>query len=87
MAKSEGYYSNYMIYSTLPGTFKGIWFDKTFEEKNLLEVHCTFSQGEQVHAYQNTSHSLGTILFRADSLEEMIYITENMDKQYRVMVE
>jgi len=87
MRKTVGYYSNYMIYSTIPGKFIGIWFNDSFKEKNLLEVHCTYSYGDEVHAYQNTSHSLGTILFRADSLEEMIDITENMEKQYRVMVE
>ena len=87
MAPTVGFYSNYMIYSTHPGKYKEIWFDKSFEDKNLLEVHCTYMPGDEVHAYQNTSHSLGTILFRADSLEEMLKITENMESHYRVIVE
>lgn len=87
MAETTGYFSNYMIYSTESGQYRGIWFDKEFKEKNLLDVYCTAKEGEEVHAYQNTSHSLGTILFRTDSLQQMIDITSHMDKYYKVEVE
>lgn len=86
MMPSRGFFSNYMIYSTESGKFKGIWFDKEFEEKNLLEVHCTYNVGDEVLAYKNTSHSLGTIIFKTESLEKMIEITGNMQKYYRVVV-
>ena len=76
-----------MIYSTESGQYRGIWFDKEFKEKNLLDVYCTAKEGDEVHAYQNTSHSLGTIIFKADSLQQMIDITDHMDKYYRVEVE
>ena len=36
---------------------------------------------------QNTTHSLGTILFKADTVEEMIEITDNIEKYYQVIVE
>ena len=63
------------------------WFDKDFKEKNLLDVYCTAKEGEPIHAYQNTSHSLGTIIFKAESLEQMVEITNNMEKYYKVEVE
>ena len=50
-------------------------------------MYCTYHEGDRVTAYQNTSHSLGTILFKADSVEQMIALTDNMETQYRVMVE
>ena len=87
MVGSSGCYSNYMILSTADGTFRGLWFDPVFEERNLLEVHCTCAVGEQVFAYKNTSHSLGTILFKASSIEEMIRITENITDFCRVVVD
>ena len=85
-AESKGFYSNYMLLSTESGVFDHIWFDEEFERSNLLEVHCTYHKGDKVHAYQNTTHSLGTILFRAESLEEIEYIGHNMEKYYRVIV-
>ncbi len=84
--ETVGCFSNYMIYSTVSGEFDGIWFDESFEKNNLLDVYCTYNKGETVHAYQNTSHSLGTIIFKAQSVEEMIRLTDNMEKNYRVLV-
>ena len=87
MAPTVGCFSNYMIYSTVSGKYREMWFEESFKEKNLLEVHCTYNPGDEVTAYQNTTHSLGTILFRADSIEEMMEITADMHKYYRVVVE
>lgn len=84
--KSNGFFSNYMLLSPVSGTFDGIWFDEDFKKNNLLEVHCTYNNGDSVTAYRNTSHSLGTILFKTDSLPDMKRLTDNMDKYYRILV-
>lgn len=87
MTPTNGVFSNYMIYSTVSGKFKEIWFDSNFKEDNLLEVHCTANGGDEIQAYKNTSHSLGTILFKAQSVDEMISITDNIENYYKVVVE
>ena len=86
MAESSGFWSNYMILSKKDGIFDRIEFDEKFRNENLLECHCTCSEGEEVHKYQNTTHSLGTILFKADSLEEMKDLIENIDNCYKVVL-
>lgn len=86
MCTTTGIWSNYMIYSTEEGSFRGIWFDEKFKHNNLLNVYCTYDIGDKVEAYRNTTHSLGTLIFKADSIEEMKDITEHMDKHYKVMV-
>ena len=80
MAETSGYFSNYMILSTRTGIFKRLVFDGDFEWNNLLDVYCTAKRGDKVTAYRNTSHSMGTILFKAESLDEMIEITGNMQR-------
>lgn len=87
MTKSEGYYSNYMILSKESGCFKELWFEPSFQRDNLLEEHCNCKVGDLVCAYRNTSHSLGTILFKAESLERIKEITENIGKYYKVILE
>lgn len=87
MAPTVGAWSNYMILSTESGIFKEIWFDKDFEKNNLIGTYCTYKQGDVVHAYQNTTHSLGTIIFKANSVEEMLELTNNIEKYYRVIVD
>lgn len=86
MTETKGFWSNYMIMSTVSGTFKEIWFDEKFKKENLLEVHCTYQPGDRVTAYQNTTHSLGTILFKAQSWDEMVHITKDSKKYYEVKV-
>ncbi len=86
MTETNGFWSNYMILSTVSGKFNGIWFDEQFQRKNLLEVHCSYKTGDQVTAYQNTTHSLGTLLFKAASWDEMIHIVNSIDTKYRVLV-
>lgn len=86
MVDTKGVWSNYMILSKTSGVFEELWFEEQFKENNLLEVHCTCEKGEQVHAYQNTTHSLGTILFKAESVEEMLEITNNIERYYKVVV-
>ena len=87
MEETKGVFSNYMIYSITSGIFKGLWFDEQFKKNNLLDVYCTYHEGDQVTAYQNTTHSLGTILFKADSIDEMIEITNNIQNYYKVITE
>ena len=87
MTPTTGVWSNYMILSKQTGVFKEIHFDEKFKKNNLLDVYCTANAGEEVFAYQNTTHSLGTILFKADTVEEMIEITDNIEKYYQVIVE
>lgn len=87
MAETKGFWSNYMILSTVSGKFSKLWFDEKFEKNNLLDVYCTYNKGDTVTAYQNTTHSLGTIIFKASSLDEMIEITNNIEKYYKVVVD
>lgn len=87
MTETKGVWSNYMILSKKAGVFKEICFDPKFKKNNLLDVYCTAKPGDQVYAYQNTTHSLGTILFKAESIEEMIEITDNIEKYYTVVVD
>lgn len=87
MAPTKGCFSNYMIMSHTQGTFSRICFEESFEKKNLLDVYCTYQKGDKVTPYKNTTDSMGTILFKADSVEEMIEITNNIDKYYWVEVE
>lgn len=87
MTPTKGCFSNYMIYSTCSGKYRGLWFNESFMKNNLLDVYCTYNEGDEVTAYQNTSHSLGTIIFKAESIDEMIVLTNEMEAQYRVMIE
>ena len=87
MTETTGVWSNYMIMSHVYARCKDIRFDEDCEKNNLLDVYCTAQKGDEVKAYRNTTNSLGTILFKADSVEEMVRITDNIGRYYTVEVE
>ena len=87
MAETKGVWSNYMILSHVGGKFKGIKFDPEFEKNNLLDVYCTAKPGDEVRAYRNTTDSMGTILFKANTVDEMEKITSRIEQYYTVVVE
>ncbi len=87
MTPTIGFWSNYMIMSTESGRFKRIKFNPDFEKNNLLHSYCTAKVGDEIHAYKNTTHSLGTLLFKCDSLEEIKQMTEHINEYYEVEVE
>ena len=87
MTETKGVWSNYMIMSHKAGTFKRIAFKESFEKNNLLDVYCTHEPGDPVTPYKNTTDSMGTILFKAASVEEMIEITSHIDDYFWVETE
>ncbi len=86
-SQTKGFWSNYMIFSKKSGKFVEIAFEESFNKNNLLEVHCTANKGQLIEAYTNTTNSLGTILFKAQSLEEIQKITDNIENYMTVIVE
>lgn len=86
-AETVGFWSNYMLLSKVSGKFNSIWMTDEFRDNNLVDVYCTHAVGDDVHAYQNTTHSLGTILFKAESLEEMLRITQEPECYFRVVTD
>ena len=87
MTETTGIWSNYMIMSHSSGKFVGLEFEEGFEKNNLLDVYCTAKEGDEVRPYRNTTDSMGTILFKADSLDEMIQLTSNIENYYHVKTE
>ncbi len=86
MAKTNGCYSNYMILSEVDGEFEELWFNEDFKKNNLIDVYCTHKKGDKVYAYKNTTHSLGTIIFKAETTDEMLKIVDNIKDYYKVVV-
>ena len=87
MTETKAFVSNYMIMSHKAGRFKRIKFDDAFKKNNLLDVFCTAKEGDAVTPYKNTTDSMGTILFKAGSVEEMTAIVSDIDRFYTVEIE
>lgn len=87
MVEPKGYWANYMIHSQNQGILKEIWMDEEFRKKNLVEFSMMFSPGDEIEAFTGSNGTLGTMILKFNSQEEMIEKMEHMERWVQVIIE
>jgi len=82
---AEGYWSSYMVHSLETGTFKELWLSDRVKPK-IVEQDIWVSPGESVQKYIGSNHTLGTMILKFDSMDEMLDMVDNMERDIRVIV-
>ena len=70
MREPVGYWSNYMVHSKNSGKLKKIVLSDEIKN-NFVEYLTDYKEGDTVHAFENSGHALGTMVFKYKSEEEM----------------
>lgn len=70
MVEPKGYWCNYMVHSKVTGKLKDVVIADELK-KNYVEYQTDFHEGDDVFAFENAGHALGTMVFKFDSQEEM----------------
>ncbi len=83
MNPSSGFWSNYMVHSTKSGRLREVVIDDSLKE-NFVEYQTDYSQGDEVTAFENSGHALGTMVFKYSSFEEMFEKTQRLTELVRV---
>lgn len=86
MTETSGYWSCYMIHSDRGGIMKDIWIDEDFREKNIVEFEMHYKNGDEVSAFTGSNGTLGTMILKFDSKEEMLMKMDNMSNWVKVIV-
>lgn len=84
MAEPKGFWSNYMIHSQTPGILKEVWIDEEFKEKNIVEFEMMFKPGEKIEAFTGSNGTLGTMILKFDSEDEMLEKMDHMERWVQV---
>jgi biotin carboxylase len=87
MAETEGFWSCYMVHSQCAGTLKAIQVNKEFMKHNVVEFEMIYNTGDKIEAFTGSSGTLGTMILKYDSLEEMIKKMDNMTNWVNVIVD
>lgn len=87
MAEPEGYWSYYAIHSIKPGILKEIRIKEEVKNKNIVESHLNYKIGEQVPAFTGASGSIGILIMKFDTMEQMLDMMDNSKKWIEVVVE
>ena len=86
MAPTKGYYSSYILHAIESGTVKDIWYSDEIRN-NIIEETVFIKPGDQVQMFSGSNHTLGTMIMKFSSSEEMLEKMDNMEKYLRVILE
>lgn len=85
MVEPKGFWSNYMIHSQKAGILKEVWIDEEFKKNNIVEYKMMFHIGEKIDAFTGSNGTLGTMILKYDSQEEMLEKMNHMERWVRVI--
>lgn len=84
MKTARGYWSSYMVHSLETGTFKDLWLSDRIKPK-IIEQDLWVKPGDKVEKYLGSNHTLGTMILRFESMDEMLEMVDNMENDIRVI--
>lgn len=87
MVEPKGFWSCYMVHSKKAGILKGVEFSEDFKKNNIVEFEMIAQNGEQITAFNGSNGTLGTMILKYASMEEMLYKMDHMDEFVKVIVE
>lgn len=85
MQPTNGYYSSYMLHALEDGVVKEIWYSDEIKN-NIIQETIYARQGDSVHKFNGSNHTLGTMIMKFETQEEMLYKMDNMENFLKVIV-
>lgn len=85
MKAAHGYWSSYMVHSLETGTFKELWLSARIKPK-IIEQDIWVKPGDKVEKYLGSNNTLGTMVLKFESMDEMLEMVDNMERDIRVIV-
>ena len=87
MAEAKGFWALYLVSSTENGIFKEIWMEENFKKNNFVDFYEACKPGEQIEATANLGKSLGSMIMKFASQEEMTQKMDNIREWVKVVLE
>lgn len=87
MVEPKGFWSNYMIHSLNDGRLKEVWIDDDFRKNNLVEFQMQAKPGDKIQAFTGSNQTLGTMILKFASEEEMLEKMDHMENWVKVITE
>ena len=85
MKETKGYYSSYILHASNDGVVEEIWYSDEIQ-KNILEKNIFIEVGDEVKKFNGSHETLGTMIMKFDSQEEMLEKMDNMEKYLNVLI-
>lgn len=87
MMEPTGFWSYYAIHSLKPGTLQEIKINKSVMENNIVESHFNYDIGDKVPSFKGSNGSIGILIMKFDSMDQMLDMMDHPKKWVHVIVE
>lgn len=87
MKPVKGFWASFMIHSKKSGILKAVDFSESFRINNIVEFNMISKIGSYVDAFNGSNGTLGTMILKFSSCDEMLEKMDNMDKYIKVIVQ
>lgn len=85
LKKATGFYSSYILHSLEEGIVKEVYVSNEIKN-NIIEQNIFVNKGDRVYKFNGSNHTLGSMILRFDSKEEMLNKMDNMENYIKVVV-
>ena len=82
----SGFWSYYAVHSLRDGVLERIEIDPAFAQRHIVEDHIIKKPGDAISAFTGANTTLGCLIMRFDSLEEMLHLMDHSEEWIRVVL-
>ena len=82
----SGFYAYYAVHSYTDGILEEIRFSPEAEKEHILENHILYNPGDSVKAFTGANTTLGILLMRFDSIEQMLHMMDHSEEWIEVVL-
>lgn len=82
----QGFWAYYAVHSLKDGVLDRVEISPKLERENVVENHITAKSGDMIKAFTGANTTLGILIMKFRSLEEMLEMMDNSDKWIKVIL-
>lgn len=87
MAAPRGFWSYYAVHSSRAGILRDIKISEDVTTNHIVESHLNYKMGDQVPAFTGASGSIGILIMKFDSMDQMLDMMDHSDRWIHVIVD
>lgn len=80
----QGYWAYYAVHSLKDDTIRQVVIDPEVEKNHVVENHLIVKPGDEVHSFIGANSTLGILVMKFVSLEQMLDMVENADRWIQI---
>jgi putative carbamoyl-phosphate-synthetase len=82
----NGFYSYFAVHSLDDGVLKEVWLSES-AQSHIIENHINKKAGDKISSFIGANTTLGCLIMKFDSIEQMLYMMDNSGEWCRVILD